>query len=280
MKAGRGVTRVDGQRIAYRRAGTEGPPVVLLHGGGLDDATVSWRYVIDELADTHRVYAPNWPGYGESDAGGEHSIERYTSLLAGFIDRHGLERVRLGGISMGGGAALGYALANQGRVEQLLLVDSYGLGPTVPGGPLWKAAALIPGSNSATLATMGVSRETAKMGLEAVCADGGSIPADFVTDVRQRATEPAVGRAFAAFQRNEIALDGTARTDFREELSELTVPTLLVHGAEDPLFPPRWSRAAAGEIPEANCRVLPDCGHWPPRERPDRFTDLVTSYLA
>lgn len=280
MNAGRGIKRVDSQRIAYRRSGTEGPPVVLLHGGGLDDATVSWRYVIDDLAEDHQVYAPNWPGYGNSDFGSDHSIERYIELLAGFLDSLGLEQVRLAGISMGGGAALGYALQYTDRVSELVLVDSYGLGPVVPGGTLWKSAALVPGSNSATLAAMGVSEGAARMGLGAVCADGGSVPADFVADVRRRAGQPAVGRAFEAFQRSEIGLDGSARTDYRDALAELSVPTLLLHGAEDPLFPAQWSVDAARQIPESSVHVLAECGHWPPRECPERVVDLIREFLA
>lgn len=280
MKGGRGVRRIDGQRIAYKRAGTEGDPVVLLHGGGVDDATISWRYVIEDLAETHQVYAPNWPGYGDSEFAGEHSVERYVELLAAFVDDLGLESVSLAGISMGGAAALGYALEHGDRVEKLLLVDSYGLGPRIPGGPLWKTAALVPGSNTATLAAMGASSELTRLGLGAVCADGAAVPDEFVADVRKRAAQPAVGRAFEAFQRNEIALDGSARTDYRDALPGLSVPTKLVHGADDPLFPAAWSAAAASLIPDASLTVLANCGHWPPREHPHRFVELTRDFLA
>jgi pimeloyl-ACP methyl ester carboxylesterase len=57
---------VKGLRIHYLTAGT-GTPVLLLHGGGTDSASLSWRLTIEPLADYFRVFAPDWPGYGESD---------------------------------------------------------------------------------------------------------------------------------------------------------------------------------------------------------------------
>ena len=56
-------------RIHCLRAGRRGsPPVLLLHGGGLDAAGLSLRNAIPALAEQHRVFAPDWPGFGQSDA--------------------------------------------------------------------------------------------------------------------------------------------------------------------------------------------------------------------
>lgn len=276
---GRGTTTIDGARLVYRRAGTEGSPVVLLHGGGVDDAELSWRHAIDDLAADHRVYAPDWPGYGDSPDRKEHSTAAYARLLEGFLDRVVPEEpVALAGISMGGAAALGYAMENPERVDRLLLVGSYGLGPRVPGGSLWKTLAHVPGANSAGWAALGTSRMAARMGLGNVVADPGGLPAAFVESVVERARRPGAGRAFEAFVRTELRSDGTAGTDYSDRLGELSVPTLLVHGREDPLFPVGWSERAAERIPEARLETL-DCGHWVPRERPDEFVGILRAFL-
>ena len=56
-------------RIHCLRGGRRGsPPVLLLHGGGLDAAGLSFRNTIPALAEQHRVFAPDWPGFGQSDA--------------------------------------------------------------------------------------------------------------------------------------------------------------------------------------------------------------------
>lgn len=279
---GTGVTTIDGYRLSYRRAGTEGPPIVLLHGGGIDDASLSWRHTIDDLADDHRVYAPDWPGYGDSDDGLEHSTEGYVAILEAFLDAIGLDEddpATLAGISMGGAAALGFALDHPERVARLVLVDSYGLGRRIPAGSLWKSLAHVPGANALGWATLGTSIEAARMGLGNVVADAGDLPSTFVEEFYDRARKPGAGRAFEAFQRVELAGDGTALTNYSDRLESLSVPTLLVHGAEDPLFPVEWSVRAAERLPNAELEVLEDCGHWPTRERPEQFNGILRAFL-
>jgi pimeloyl-ACP methyl ester carboxylesterase len=122
---------VEGLRVRCLTAGASGSPVLLLHGGGIDSAGFSYKYAMEPLARSHRVFAPDWPGYGESDKPDvEHTIEFYAAFLGGLMDALQLER----GISPGGGAVLGFALRSPQRVEKLVLVDSYGLGDEVPGG--------------------------------------------------------------------------------------------------------------------------------------------------
>ncbi|SEV95137.1 alpha/beta fold hydrolase [Natrinema salifodinae] len=279
---GTGITTIDGCRLAYRRAGTEGSPVVLLHGGGVDDSTLSWRHAIDTLAEDHRVYAPDWPGYGDSEAGPdfEHSIESYVDLLVSFLDDMGLESATLVGISMGGGVALGTALDHADRIDRLALVDSYGLGPRIPAGALWKTMAHVPGANALGWAAVGLSNEMARLSLSRLVADGAALDPEFVEDFRTRAGRRSAGEAFEAFQRNELLASGTVRTDFTDDLGSLSVPTLLVHGADDPLIPAAWSERAAARIPDAELTVLENCGHWTPRERPDAFNEVLTSFCA
>ena len=52
--------------IRYHRAGSSGPAIVLLHGGGPDNAMLSWRHALGVLAADHRVFAPDLPGQGGS----------------------------------------------------------------------------------------------------------------------------------------------------------------------------------------------------------------------
>ena len=276
---GTGIATVDGCRIAYRRAGTDGPAVVLLHGGGIDDSALSWRHTIDRLGDEYQVYAPDWPGYGDSVGDVTHSTESYVSLLEGFLEAIDVDDATLVGLSMGGAAALGYALENASRVNRLALVGSYGLGEEIPVGTLWKTTAHFPGANALGWNALGTSRAATRMGLGNVVADPNDLSREFVEGVRKRASQPGAGSAFEAFQRNELTASGTALTNFADDLEALSVPTLLVHGSEDPLFPARWSKRAAKRIPQADLEVVSECGHWVPRERPETFNDVLCSFL-
>lgn len=276
---GHGVARVDGLRIHYRRAGTEGPPVVLLHGGGVDDADLSWRHTVDTLAEEYQVYAPDWPEYGDSDPVDDPSIDTYLRIFAGFVESVGLDEFALVGISMGGAVALGYTLDHPDRVRALGLVDSYGLGGHVPGGPMLYALANVPGANATGWSMLGSSRTATVSGLANVVHDPSALDPAFVDAVRERARERGAGRAFTAFQRNEITPDGRARTNFADRLDEIDVPTLLVHGESDPLFPVAWARRAASLIPDSELVVFEHCGHWPTREHPERFDATLLGFL-
>ncbi|WP_256299995.1 alpha/beta fold hydrolase [Haloarchaeobius salinus] len=277
---GHGVARVDGLRIHYRRAGTEGPPVVLLHGAGVDDADLSWRHTVETLAEEYQVYAPDWPGYGDSDpAEGDPSIDTYRKVFEGFVESVGLDEFALVGISMGGAVALGYTLDNPDRVRALGLVDSYGLGGRVPGGPMLYALANVPGANATGWSMLGSSRAATVTGLANVVHDPSTLDAAFVDAVNERASQRGAGRAFTAFQRNEITPDGRARTNFADRLGEVGVPTLLVHGESDPLFPVSWARRAHELIPDSELVVFEDCGHWPTREHPEKFDATLLGFL-
>ena len=130
-----GWVEVDGLHVHYQKAGEGNAPVLLLHGGGYDSASLSYKHAVGPISEHHRVFAPDWPGYGESD---KPDMEYNTEYFVGFLDRLmdalGLEKASLVGISMGGAISLGFSLRSPQRVEKLVLVDSHGLGGEVPGG--------------------------------------------------------------------------------------------------------------------------------------------------
>ncbi|QCS44180.1 alpha/beta fold hydrolase [Natrinema versiforme] len=277
--SGTGIAPVGDCRIAYRRAGTSGPPVVLCHGAGIDDATVSWRHTIDALADDYRVYALDWPEYGNSTGDVTHSVETYVDILEGFLETLPFERVSLAGISMGGGVALGYALEHPDRVERLALVDSYGLGGRLPSALAWKTLSQVPGMTEFGKIAASTTTRSVRMVLDSLVADADALPDRFVDDARRKLMEPGSIQAFKAFQDNELSFSGRVATNFVDDLESLSVPTLLVHGKQDPLVPVEWSIRAAEKIPNSELELIDDCGHWTPRERPERFNERLREWL-
>lgn len=273
---------IDEQRVHYLEAGigngSEEPPIVLLHGSGIDDAALSWKHAIEFLADDRRVYAPDWPGYGESDDPGETTTEYYVGMLSGFLDALDLDAPVLVGISMGGSAALGYALANPDLVSGLVLVDSYGLRDAVPGGTGSYLLANTPFANLFGRQFAAATETGTRLAIGEFVHDPAGLDDAFVREVNERLREPGAGSAFFSFMREEFRSDGV-RTDYSDRLSELRVPTLLVHGADDPLVPVEWSETAAASIPDATLAVIDRCGHWPPRERPAEFHDVLAEFL-
>jgi pimeloyl-ACP methyl ester carboxylesterase len=95
--------------------------VVLLHALGA--ASADWAPVAEALAPAWRVYAPDLRGHGDSDWPGSYTIEQLTTDLTGFLDALGLDRVILGGHSIGAAPAYLYAARHPGRVARLVLED-------------------------------------------------------------------------------------------------------------------------------------------------------------
>jgi esterase/lipase len=92
---------INGLRIHYFTAGEAGSPVVLLHGAGVDSAKLSWELALGPLAQEHRVFAPDLPGYGQSDKPDvTYNTDFYLDFLAHFLDALQLPQVALVGLSM------------------------------------------------------------------------------------------------------------------------------------------------------------------------------------
>jgi pimeloyl-ACP methyl ester carboxylesterase len=271
---------VDGLRIHYLTAGETGSPLLLLHGGGLDSAALTYRYAFGPLSQAHRVFAPDWPGYGQSDdPRGEATLEYYVRFLGLLMDALGLGQASLAGISLGGGIALGLALASPERVAKLVLANSYGLGWTIPGGALAAALVKLPLANALTWKCLATSRTLVRWSLRSIIHDPARLTDDLVDEVYQLVRKQGAGTAWRSFQRSEVGWGGL-RTSYVNRLPRVAAPTLILHGDGDNLVPVAWAKRAQALIPDATLHVLPGCGHWLPRERPEVFNQAVLEFLA
>jgi pimeloyl-ACP methyl ester carboxylesterase len=116
---------VAGLRIHCLMAGRTGPAVLLLHGSGFDAAGVSLAPAMHSLATGCRVYAPDLPGFGDSDPMPDRwGFSRCSAFLSPLLEALGLERASLVGLSMGGGIALGFALMAPEKVDRLVLMPA------------------------------------------------------------------------------------------------------------------------------------------------------------
>ena len=136
--------------VRYDRTGS-GPTVVLLHGGGLDSAQLSWAPLTPHLVPLADVIAPDLPGYGGSPLGATPpTVAGYAGWLRAFLDAAGVRRCVLGGLSLGGAIALRTALDDPDRVRGLLVCGPYGVDPHMPGGRLGWLTVHTPGVDALT----------------------------------------------------------------------------------------------------------------------------------
>lgn len=262
--------------VSYLEAG-EGPALVLLHGGGLDSARLSWGHVIAELGQNFRVLAPDWPGYGRSAWSKERSTtEGLVGCLEELLDHWSVPSVCLAGISMGGGVALGLAARRPERVDRLVLVGTYGLQTHAPFHKLSYLMVRLPGLSSLSWSLLRWSRRVTALALRAIMRNHDAVTEDLVDQCHAAVQEPTAGRAFLAWQRSEVRWGGL-RTCY--SLEDYRQPMRLIHGEQDRLVPLDAVERAADRLPRATLSVFDETGHWPQRERPRRFLDEVVAFL-
>jgi len=270
---------VDGIRTHSLQAGEGAETVLLLHGGGVDGAELSWKLVIPALAERFRVIAPDWPGYGKSDdSPSGMTMKTLVDFCLEMLDRLDIQRAHLVGLSMGGGAALGLALAQPERAASLTLVDSYGLADKVPMHLLSYWMVKIPWISQVTYAWMKRSKWLTQWSLGSILKRPGSISPDLVDEVYQAVRDDRGWKSFEIFQKDEISPTGL-KTVYMDRLAELSMPVLIIHGEKDTLVPLAAVRQAEKHLKNGHLVVIPDCGHWPGRDAPDEFNQALLAFL-
>jgi pimeloyl-ACP methyl ester carboxylesterase len=272
---------VNSLGIHCLKAGSRGRPVLILHGGGLDAAGLSFRKTIPILAEQHCVFAPDWPGFGQSEAMPiTWRVEECVDFVGELLDSLGLRRASLVGISMGGAFVLGFTLRAPERVERLVLVDSAGLGNEIPGGLLSYFKVRLPMLDELSWALLVGSRTLARRTLCAPLANREEVLSEEMLDeIICLARRAGAGAAFRQLQRSEYQWCGM-RTNYLHRLSEVKVPTLLVHGTEDRLVPVKWAERAHNLMKNSKMEIIPKCGHLPPVEQPELFNGIIREFLG
>ena len=258
-------TTIDGAAIEYDVRG-EGEAVLLLHAFPL--GLFMWDAQVEALAATHRVVRFDARGFGGSaGSAGPLTMERIADDGAALLDHLGIDKAVVGGCSMGGYAAFAFVRRHPQRLAGLVLQD------TRAGADTAEAKA-----NRSTLAAK-------------VLAEGASAAVEAFLPKLVGETTHRERPAVLALLRERIlatppqaianALHGlAARSDSRETLPTIAVPTLVLVGTEDVLTPPPEAVTMAAAIPRARLDVIPAAGHLANLERPDAVNAALRAFLG
>lgn len=267
---------LDGVTTRYLTAG-DGPPVVLLHA--LGESSFDWRPVMPRLATTCTVFALDLPGLGPPDEKADYSGKGLAAVVRAFLDSQGIDRFALVGNSLGGLVAIRVALANPERVTRLMLVNSAGLGEEVSSALLLTGLPMLGELTVAWGSTPigGVHQAWTRANL--LFADVRNVPEAWLEEQKRLAATPGFNRA--TLQALRADLEGNRQRDIvLHELPKLSMPTLVVWGMQDKVFPPSHGRAAVDKLQKGSLELIENCGHLPQVEKPEEFARLLEDFLG
>ena len=270
---------IDGVEIYYVRGGN-GAPLLLLHGFTVGSSRLTYGPSFGPLSEHFDVIAPDLPGYGHSESPKTfYTTDDYVRFVVKFLDTLGLEKVDLVGFSKGGAIALGLGLNHPARIRKLMLVSAYSLNHwvTLPFLPYF--ALRTPWLVRFFWRSLRRYRRLLPLYLKRVIfSDAGAVTEQLLAEVREPLAQEGSEAAFIAWLRGEMGLFHYA-TDYSRRITELTVPTLFLHGTRDLVVPVRGARRATRLAPNAKIKLVRRCGHWLPREATGAFVEAVTTFF-
>jgi 4,5:9,10-diseco-3-hydroxy-5,9,17-trioxoandrosta-1(10),2-diene-4-oate hydrolase len=256
----------------------DGPPVLLLHGGGPGASGVAnYHRNITALAKEYRVIVPDLPGYGRSTKGvdGADPFGYLADAIRGLLDQLGIDKAHMVGNSYGGACALRLALDTPDRVDRMVLMGPGGIGTT--------RALPTPGLNSLLNYYNGDGPSRLKLEKfirNYLVFNAAQVP-DSVIDARYRDSIDSEVVANPPLRRPK-SLGALWKMDFTRDkrLSRLPVPTLVLWGAADKVNRPSGGRMLADRMPNCDLYEVANTGHWVQFERAELFNRLCADFLA
>ena len=250
----------------------DGPPLLVLHG--FTGSSETWAPLVPTFRSAHRLIAIDLPGHGLSSAPADplrYSLTALANDLARVLDAISVERAAIMGYSMGGRAALRFALAFPDRLAALVLES------TSPG------IADADVRHERIAADAALANRIEKDGTEAFVDEWEKLPLwesqrnlpDAAREMlrKQRLSNRPIGLA------NSLRGAGAGTdTPVHDQLGQIRSPTLVVAGALDRRYV-EIAGVLATSIPKGRAFIVPDAGHAVHFEQPGMFAEATVSFL-
>jgi pimeloyl-ACP methyl ester carboxylesterase len=248
---------VAGRPTVLMHAG-EGTPFVYLHSA-LGES-FQWLPFYQTWAKRFRVLVPTHPGFGKSGFDGIDTIEDMAFHYLEMLDALGLPEVILGGVSLGGWIAAEFAVRWPERVKRLWIADAPGM---------WVEEQPLP-----DLFRILTDRDRVR---ELLFHDPQSYMARLV--IREEPDEESMLAAYQAMTvLARLVWERPYDPKLPARLHRIQCPTLLVWGAHDKLIPPAYGEAYRKYLPQADMKLIADCGHLPMFEREAEFVETIAKF--
>jgi len=275
--------KCDQGNIAVYENGTGNIPLVLLHGGGLDSAMLSWREIMNSMPEQYTVYAIDLLGYGKSDRPesmeGESFYPKHISAVESVVDQLHLNKFVLSGLSMGGAISIGYTLKNPDKVIALIPVDSWGLVSKMPMHSFyyWYVnTSLLKVSYSMFAKYRCMVKWSLKYSL---IGDRSKISKTLIDEVFALCQIPNPEKSMQDYQRSSLTKRGTI-PDYTEQLKELQMPVLFINGEKDSFVKVKDVAKASRSVKNGRLYIMKGCKHWSQKERPEEYVEVIGTFIT
>lgn len=249
---------LHGRPVVIMQSG-DGPPLVYLHST-LGESFM-WFPFYQNLSKKFRVLVPTHPGFGAS--GGFDKIDTVEDMAFHYVellDALGLDQVILGGVSLGGWIAAEFAVRWPERVKKLWIADAPGL---------WVEDKPLP-----DLFRVMQDRDQLR---ELLFHDPTGYMATLV--IKKENDDAAMLQAFQAMTvLARLVWERPYDPKLADRLRRVTCPILLLWGDHDQLVPPEYAAAYKKHLPQAELKLIKDCGHLPMFEKEAEFVEALVTF--
>jgi esterase len=262
-------------RFRYLDWGNDGlRPLLFLHGGALTAHT--WDLCCLALRDEFHCIALDQRGHGDSDwaPDADYSIGAQREDVKGFVDRLGLDRFVLAGMSMGAINALAFAIRYPGRLSHLVLIDA---GPEVRRPGSRRIRDFVNGS---------AKQETIEEIIERALAfnprrDPLILRRSLMHNLRRQSDGTWSWKYDRKrFQQMDREAHVAERRGLADGLAKVTCPTLVVRGAESDVFHDEDAERLVRRLPDGRWVKIPHAGHTVQGDNPKDLAAALRDFLG
>ncbi len=261
-------TILNGLKIRYNEYGQENTRHILfIHG--LGSSADRWLDIPDALSENLHIITLDLPGFGKSDKPRtmDYTIENFRDIIIDFINKIGIndDKISIVGHSLGGFIAAEVAMKKKDLIEKLVLIDSSGLleNPT----PLLEEY---------LQAAMSPTKDRVRKVFQQMVANPTRITSKLIDDFIVRINLPNAKNSFKS------TLENSTNTQINpERLKQIdTIPTLIIWGIKDKVIPLEHSARFKEFMANSHVEIIPDAGHAPFAEKPDRVCEILSKFFT
>ena len=269
----------DSTTIAYVDEGKGGKTLIFVHG--LATYLPSWQRNIAQLKNYYRCIAIDLPGYGRSSKGAyPATISFYAETISQLVEKLGLGKVIMVGHSMGAQVSMAVALQFPQKVESLILAAPAGFEIFNEKEAIWLKSIFKPEAVAAA------SPQQIRFNYS---LNFYKMPADVEFMIQDRVNMAAAKDFMLYCKTISKGVSGMLDEPVFEQLRNIEQPVMVIYGDNDALIPnpilhktvttANIAKKGHGQLPNSQLKMIPECGHFVPFEKPDIFNKIIVEFL-